>query len=164
MKFKRENTLAVIIAAVFMILFAIFDVLLIMKKGKDTYDIGSIIALTLFCVAMTWIVIDYISGTKYDKLYDKFKDGKKIEGYIVGTFRYRYVCGGLRKTAHGIKVLAENELYVAAGIKNNKEFKKIEKKLENIQVDNNIISLNKIPVGVYLKNDDYYVDIKNIKL
>ena len=33
----------------------------------------------------------------------------------------------------------------------------------NIQINGNTISFEKIPVDVYLKNDDYYVDFENIK-
>ena len=165
MKFRKVNKAAVILTAVFTIIFAIFYAIAVSQKDKNIFEACTIIIITVILPIMLIVMINYMRGNKYDKLYYKFKDGEKIKGYIVDTFSFWYhqsrnVSGKL----YGIKVLANNKIYIVKWLENNESFWKIENKLKNIEFENGTISFDKIPVDVYLKDNDYYVYIKSINI
>jgi hypothetical protein len=165
MKFKKENNSAVIITILFMTGFLIIDLLLIIKTTNESNQIINIMIPLIICPIILVIITDYIKNKKYDKLYDKFKDGNKITGYVVSTFEYKYRYGRNNyKISYGIKVLAENKIYIVDRLENNETYKKLETKLNEVQMNYDIMSFNKMPVDVFLKNDDYYVDIESIKI
>lgn len=163
MKFRKANKVAVILTTISILIFAIFCIL---AKNEEELH-GALIVITIAAIIFIGIlvVINYMRGSKYEKLYYKFNDGKKITGYVVDTFTYWYHASRNDSgRLYGIKVLANNKIYVVRWIENNDKFWKLESKVKNFQFDNGIISMDKIPVDVYLKNDDYYVDIKSIKI
>lgn len=165
MKFKNENDTAIIILIVFMVTFLIFDTALMFSATGGIDKFYAILLLIMICVPIL-VVITFISrNKKYDKLYDKFKDGNKITGYVVSTFKYKYRYGrNYYKISYGIKVLANSQIYIVDKLENNETYKSLEKKLNEVQMNYDVMSFKKIPADIYLKNDDYYVDIESIKI
>lgn len=164
MKLKKDNT-AVFVLILFMTFFLIINFISIMSMTGGIDELGIILIIMLLC-PIIFVAITYtMRNKKHDKLYDKFKDGNKITGFVVSTFKYKYSRGRYwYGISYGLKVLASNKIYIVDRIENNEFYKIIENKLNNIQINYDIISFEKIPVDVYLKNDDYFVDIESIKI
>lgn len=162
MKFEKNNKIIAIILIPFLIAFATFDILFILSETKGINEICSIITLSIICPILVLVILN---SFKDKTVKDKFTDGEKITGFIVSTFKYKYsVRRSGTRTSYGLKVLANNKIYIVDRLENNENYKAIENKLNNVQISNDIISYEKIPVDIYLKNDDYYVDIESIKI
>lgn len=162
MKFEKNNKIIAIILIPFLIAFAIFDILFILSETKGINEICSIITLSIICPILVLVILN---SFKDKTVKDKFTDGEKITGFIVSTFKYKYKFGRNNyRTSYGLKVLANNKIYITDRLENNEYYKTIENRLNNIQVSGDIISFEKIPVDVYLKNNDYYVDIESINI
>ena len=165
MKFRKIDSIPFLITVCATLVFILFTAILTLQQEKNMSEICIIIGVLVVTPLALIVMINYSHGSKFDRLYDEFKDGKKIQGYVVDTFTYHFHKSRNNSgRLYGIKVLANNKIYIVKWLENNESFWKLESKVKNIQFDNGIISIDKIPVDVYLKNDDYYVDIKNIKL
>lgn len=173
MKFKKENkfVLFYIIIGMAIMFFLTLVILLCIISCIPNLDVISapfIISVSCLVILLTIIfrTTFRIIKKEYLKkvLRDKFMDGEKVVGYIVNTFAYEYSAGRFATgTSYGLKVLANNKIYIVDGLENNETYKVLENKINDIQINGNTISFEKIPVDVYLKNDDYYVDFENIK-
>ncbi len=165
MKFEKNNKIKAIILIPFIIVFVIFDILFMLSETKGINEICSIITFSIICPILILVILNSFKDKKIEQLYNKFIDGEKITGFIVSTFKYKYsVRRSGTRTSYGLKVLANNKIYIVDRLENNEYYKAIENKLNNVQISNDIISYEKIPVDIYLKNDDYYVDIESIKI
>lgn len=171
MKFENENKKkSTFIVLIMLILFfiLIFSFLYIVIHTYDKTEWTFLIAIICFIIMLITFfkeTSEFIKKSNLKKnLQDKFMAGEKTSGYIVSTFKYRYSIGRAgSRTSYGLKVLANNQIYIVDRLENNEAYKEIETKLNNIQINNDITSFEKIPVDIYLKNDDYYVDIESIK-
>ena len=166
MKFRNYKQPLLSTINIILIVIGILITIASLLIGDMNFTIAAVI---VFCTMIFAIFIfnrwNKTIQTKRTTLKEEFKDGEKIKGYVVDTFTHAYRNGRTSSgRLYGIKVLANDKIYVVRWLQNNETFKLLEKKLKDIHFDNGIISLDKIPVEVYLKDDDYYVDIESIKL
>ena len=169
MKFKKNNqTFPLVASIILFILCIIFIIITCSMRLNEYYNMIIPIIIIVFPCIIIILSLNYENKKIYEEritLKKDFMDGEKIVGYIVDTFNYHYRIGRHNSgEMYGIKVLANNKIYVVRWLENNETFKTIGNKLNDIQVNNDTISFEKIPVDVYLKNDDYYVDIESIKI
>ena len=150
-----------------LLIFGSIGILLFAPKDEHLNLAAYIIAIIFVTTGfvLETFLIDSRIRNKRNKTKEKTRDGEKIQGYAVDTFNHHYRTGKHNSgRTYGIKVLANNKIYVVRWLENNELYKKIERQLNNIKIENDIISFDKIPVDIYLKGNDYYVDIESIKI